>query len=877
MSEVALAYVSIVPKFAGGFRDSISKAVGDAGKPAGQQLGKSIAGGLNLSAVGAKLQSIGGGLQSVGGKLTSHVTTPILGAATAAATLTAALGFKRLVGIDTARGQFKGLGYDADAVMKQVDAGVTNTALSMAEGAALAVGILATGAVPLQDLEDQIKRVSNVSAAYSVEASHAGYLLNNVLVKGKVTWGDLSQMQQNQIPIVSQLADMYGVSGEEIQKMASEGKISVEDLNRALDTNAGAAAEEYAKTWRGITSNILSNIGKIGAAFLEPTFEIIKDQAADFLELLRSPAFSEAAKTIGQQFAVGLQVGIEAIRAAIEWWNALDTETQKLIGMAAGIAVAFGPMLIVVGKVATAVGGIIAVVGKASGAMAGLSGAGGVLAGALRFLLGPWGLLIAAIAGAIAISPELQSMLGELAGTIGTVLMGAVEAFAPVITQLAEGIFPILMGAVESLVPALMGLVSALGPLVEVIGVVLGAIAGLIELLLPVLIPVLEVVAAVLVGAVQGAITGVTMVITGLTTVIQGVVDFVTAIFNGDWRAAWEALKSIVSGIIEAVAGAIWTWLNVTVLGAIRGGIARLVSMWSGGWTSILNFFRNFGTNASSIVSSFVTTVSNFIRNLMSAVLNFFRTGLSNAGSAVSSGLNAIRNFFTNILSAVRNVVSSALSAVTGFFRNGLSGASSAVSSGLNSIRNFFSNAMSGIRTAVSNGVNGVLGFFRSLPRNVLNALGNLGSLLRGSGRSLLAGFTGGIRDGFNKALDAVKGGLSRIRNFFPFSPAKEGPFSGSGYTDRSGRALMRDFVRGVESEQGRVRSVLHDALNVDLDALSLGSMGVSATVAGAAGRRGGVAQNITLNVPRDAFRDVNSFLGFIDGLQVHAHTAGGG
>lgn len=129
------------------------------------------------------------------------------------ATLVGALGFKRLVGIDTARGQFKGLGHDADAVMKQVDAGVTNTALSMAEGASLAVGILATANLPLEQLEGQLKRVANVSAAYGVDASQAGYLLNNVLTKNKVTYGDLSQMVQNQIPIISMLADHYGVTG----------------------------------------------------------------------------------------------------------------------------------------------------------------------------------------------------------------------------------------------------------------------------------------------------------------------------------------------------------------------------------------------------------------------------------------------------------------------------------------------------------------------------------------------------------------------------------------------------------------------------------------------------------------------------------------
>ena len=244
--------------------------------------------GDRMIGVGESFKSAGQNISNVGMDITK-LTSPISGAIAAVGGLTAVLGFKRLVGIDTARSQIQGLGYDAEAVMKDVDKGVTDTSLSMAEGASIARSALATGGVEVgKELEDQIKRVANVSAAYGVEGEHAGYLLNNILTKNKVTWGDLSQMQQNQIPIVSQLADHYGVTGEEIQKMASDGKISIEDLNTVLDENAGAAAAEYANSWAGITANIRSNIGKIGAAGLDKFFQTLKDEAGGFLEILRS-------------------------------------------------------------------------------------------------------------------------------------------------------------------------------------------------------------------------------------------------------------------------------------------------------------------------------------------------------------------------------------------------------------------------------------------------------------------------------------------------------------------------------------------------------------------------------------------------------------
>ena len=310
----------------------------------------------------SRWKDAGAKITGVGETLASKLTKPVTVAGGAVATLVGALGFKRLVGIDTARGQFQGLGMDADAVMAQVDRGVTNTALSMAQGASLAVGILATGAVPLSGLEAQIKRVSNVSAAYGVESEHAAYLLNNILTKNKVTWGDLSQMQQNQIPIVTQLADYYGVAGDEIMKMAQNGEISVEDLNKTLDQNAGAAAESYAGTWKGITSNILSNLGKIGAKFLEPTFNIMKEEAAGFLGLLKSDEFSTFATDAADNISRFVSASIEKVRELIDWWGQLSPGVKKAIGVFAGVLLVAGPVLIVFGKLATGVGAILNIV-----------------------------------------------------------------------------------------------------------------------------------------------------------------------------------------------------------------------------------------------------------------------------------------------------------------------------------------------------------------------------------------------------------------------------------------------------------------------------------------------------------------------------------
>src|SRR5699024_1807710 len=332
--------------------------------------------GDRMRGVGDRFKAAGQSIGDVGMDLTKKITVPIGGAIAAAGGLTAALGFKRLVGIDTAKAQIQGLGYDAEKVMQDVDKGLMNTSMSMADGAAVARAALATGNIEIgQDLEDQVNRVANVSAAYGVSAEHAGYLLNNVLTKNKVTWGDLSQMQQNQIPIVSNLADHYGVTGEEIEKMAQEGKISIEDLNQVLDDNAGKSAEEYAKSWQGITDNIGAYISRLGADALGGLFETMKEEASGLVDVLSSEKASEFARAIGEHLAVALQKVIGFVRGLVGWFVDLSPIWQKVIVGAVGLAVALGPILIVVGKISVGIGGLI---GAAGGL---LSVTGGLIAG----------------------------------------------------------------------------------------------------------------------------------------------------------------------------------------------------------------------------------------------------------------------------------------------------------------------------------------------------------------------------------------------------------------------------------------------------------------------------------------------------------------
>lgn len=81
------------------------------------------------------------------------------------------------------------------------------------------------------------------------------------------------------------------------------------------------------------------------------------------------------------------------------------------------------------------------------------------------------------------------------------------------------------------------------------------------------------------------------------------------------------------------------------------------------------------------------------------------------------------------------------------------------------------------------------------------------------SGKSILNGLKDGIMSAIGSVTSAVSGAVSRIRSFFPFSPAKVGPFSGHGYTTFSGKGPLQGWAQGIGSGTGTVVSAISGAM----------------------------------------------------------------
>lgn len=249
-----------------------------------------------------------------------------------------------------------------------------------------------------------------------------------------------------------------------------------------------------------------------------------------------------------------------------------------------------------------------------------------------------------------------------------------------------------------------------------------------------------------------------------------------------------------------------------TVIGVLVGAIATLYAT--------NEDFRNF-------INGCWDAIKKKASDVWDKVVEFFTV-------TVPNGIKKMQEWFQNLPSNIANWLNSAKEYV-GHFANTVK--TDAINAGVNFLR------------GVSSGFNDAVEFVKSIPQRVLDALGNLGNLLVESGKSMLRGLGEGISKGFEDAKKAVSNGLKAIRDFFPFSPAKKGPFSGHGWVLYSGISIaealgegfhraMPDALGEVEDGMSALRKPVLD-FNARLDTEGYMPEG-----------RGGVTQNFTFNQP---------------------------
>jgi hypothetical protein len=233
-----------------------------------------------------------------------------------------------------------------------------------------------------------------------------------------------------------------------------------------------------------------------------------------------------------------------------------------------------------------------------------------------------------------------------------------------------------------------------------------------------------------------------------------------------------------------------------------------------GAWGGITAYIRTATGEMGDIIAQ---EFMNIPAKLMPAIAGF--------GAAVGGAVGAIKGFIAN--AGFADAFGQAFSGAAGKVSAALAGVTGAVASALTPALGVVASTVAAMLASLQGGLAAVVpvveGSFAAVPavvaakmaeanaavaaggeQMVSTALGFAGAM-ESAGLSIGASFAAGIASSASLVSAAAESLVAAARVFFPNSPAKEGPFSGSGWVDKSGEAVGEGFASGMSSSQQEV------------------------------------------------------------------------
>lgn len=278
----------------------------------------------------------------------------------------------------------------------------------------------------------------------------------------------------------------------------------------------------------------------------------------------------------------------------------------------------------------------------------------------------------------------------------------------------------------------------------------------------------------------------------------------------------------------------------MTSLGQVLvAGIQAAFSAISDNSAAVAGFISGFGASLASGLQTLGVTLVAALPSIGQSIATALPTLIPALMSAITSVITSLAAALPGIAVAIIDQLPAIIGGLVSGILNGLPTLIGAFISVVGNIAANFPSIFMAVARAVPaiigniarpfSGLGGrILGFIKGIPGRIVDLFAGAGSWLINSGKALMDGFKQGILDAVENVKKAVSGALKKIRDFFPFSPAKVGPFSGSGYTSVSGEHLMRDFGEAIGAQGSFVRGQVDDVLSsLDFDQINADGLGM--------------------------------------------------
>ena len=641
-----------------------------------------------------------------------------------------------------------------------------------AEDSAIAIGLMANAGIKssqagtalraaITNLAKPTDTVASAMEQYGIsltDSSGKMYSLRELMEQLRQKLGGLSEAEQAQAA-----ASLFG-------KEAMSGMLAIingspadfEKLSNAIDT-----CSDTVDGYNGTTEKMAA---------------VMQDNLAGQVTILKSQ-LEELAISFSDILMPTIRSIVSRIQELVDKLNQLDPQTKETIAKIALVAAALDPMLVVLGKTISSVGTVFSAVSKLPALFSTVQGGIGAITGALGVSLGPLLAIIAAVAALVAAFVHLWKTNDEFKSNIIAIW----EQIKSTFTGLTQGITDRL---------------NALGFDFESFTDVLKAAwDGLCNLLAPIF---------------EGVFQNISNIFSGFADILLNSLDVLIGLFTGDWEQCWDGIKGIFTSIWNFVVNTFRNIMNTLkdIADVVLGWFG---TSWNEVWTSIKTFFVDTWNSIASFFTGIVTGIRDFFVNIWTEIYTFFSNIFNAIYTVVSTVFQTIYNTIMTVWNSIYETIAPLLDVFKYLFEtifqaihiiisNVMDWISEKISAIWNAIVSFLTPILEGIKNtfttiwnAVKSVIDTVLGAIQSVITSVWNAIYGFSSPILNSIKSVVSSVWDSISSKISSIMSTIKSTISSIWD--SIKSAVSTKVSGVKTAIQDGFQAAVDWIKGLASD----------------------------------------------------------------------------